>query len=73
MGIFVTDGNFCRRRLVPQAAAKAASLPGTALGDIKGVKEEADEKQPSDCEPSLFLCREDALKRRVKACAIFPC
>ncbi|KWU46151.1 hypothetical protein RHOSPDRAFT_32143 [Rhodotorula sp. JG-1b] len=32
-----------------KAAAKAASLPGTALGDIKGVKEEADEKQPSDC------------------------
>lgn len=45
-----------------QAAAKAASLAGTALGNIMGVKEEADQQQPSDCESlppivSLFLNR----------------
>ena len=49
--IFVTDGGFRRRRrLLLQAAAKAASLAGTALGNIMGVKEEADQQQPSDCE-----------------------
>lgn len=56
VSIFVTDGGFRRRRrLLLQAAAKAASLAGTALGNIMGVKEEADQQQPSDCESFPFL------------------
>ncbi|GAA5971353.1 hypothetical protein JCM8115_003473 [Rhodotorula mucilaginosa] len=35
-----------------KAAAKAASLAGTALGNIMGVKEEADQQQPSDSKPT---------------------